>query len=551
MKRTQLYFLVFLPVLLAVTALIYPWPRAVLFSHQQNRGAAPSGENSASSTSAADDHRMIFLLQYIGNDYSLAVQSGAVISDFEYREMQDFAATVVRQYQSADKTVDSTAAKLQRLEQMIAQKAEPEVVRAASLGLIGAITRERNILPFPLAPPNLAAGKKFFESACASCHGLAGDGRGPAADTLNPKPRDFTDPSIINGLAPYQIYQAMTFGVEGTAMPSFDLALTTPQRWDIAFYLPTLRRDFHPATPDSATRFTLQDLATRSNLELAELLLANDGAENGASPNQMMGMVDYYRQNVPRLTADEYLTIAEKTFRQSVDAYRRGDFAAAHKLAVDGYLQGFEPIEAYLERSLKTGFENALARYRQNLNERRQAEPAFTLVLEKLDEARAALTGSALTRGFYLLQALTILLREGVEAALLIALMFAFAAAADQRWMKPYILGGAVGGLAAGGLTWLAAQYLINITSLGNEALEGITSLAAAAVLLTVCLWLIHNADIQRWKNLIRRQAEEALGGGGKWAIALTAFLAVYREAFETVLVYQALWLRPGSAHTG
>jgi high-affinity iron transporter len=86
---------------------------------------------------------------------------------------------------------------------------------------------------------------------------------------------------------------------------------------------------------------------------------------------------------------------------------------------------------------------------------------------------------------------------------------------------------------------------------LGNEALEGMTSLAAAAVLFTVCLWLIHNADVQRWKNLIRRHAQDALGSGGKWAVALTAFLAVYREAFETVLFYQALWLRAGSDHTG
>jgi high-affinity iron transporter len=71
--------------------------------------------------------------------------------------------------------------------------------------------------------------------------------------------------------------------------------------------------------------------------------------------------------------------------------------------------------------------------------------------------------------------------------------------------------------------------------------LEGATMLLAAAVLFWVSYWIISKAEAERWQRYIRGKAEHALAAGSGAALAAAAFLAVYREGFETVLFYQAL----------
>jgi high-affinity iron transporter len=77
-----------------------------------------------------------------------------------------------------------------------------------------------------------------------------------------------------------------------------------------------------------------------------------------------------------------------------------------------------------------------------------------------------------------------------------------------------------------------------------RELLEGILSLLAAGVLFYVSYWLISKSDVRRWTHYLRSRVEHSVGHPGeRWTIFGIAFLAVYREAFETVLFYQALLL--------
>jgi high-affinity iron transporter len=74
------------------------------------------------------------------------------------------------------------------------------------------------------------------------------------------------------------------------------------------------------------------------------------------------------------------------------------------------------------------------------------------------------------------------------------------------------------------------------------------TSLLAAAVLFSVSFWAIRQVDIRNWKEYIRQKAEHAMGTGSGLALASVAFLVVYREAVETILFYEALWMRSEGA---
>ena len=95
--------------------------------------------------------------------------------------------------------------------------------------------------------------------------------------------------------------------------------------------------------------------------------------------------------------------------------------------------------------------------------------------------------------------------------------------------------------LAAGVATWWVATHLIGISGASRELTEGFGSLLAAIVLLFVGIWMHGKAQADEWQRYIREKVDQALGRGSAWFLFLLAFIAVYREAFETILFFAAL----------
>src|SRR5205807_694533 len=81
-----------------------------------------------------------------------------------------------------------------------------------------------------------AQGGRLFAAQCATCHGAAADGNGPAARTLNPRPPALLAP----GLTPVMAFRKVSVGVTGTAMPAFGSQLSAADRWNIVAYLATM-----------------------------------------------------------------------------------------------------------------------------------------------------------------------------------------------------------------------------------------------------------------------------------------------------------------------
>jgi len=102
----------------------------------------------------------------------------------------------------------------------------------------------------------------------------------------------------------------------------------------------------------------------------------------------------------------------------------------------------------------------------------------------------------------------------------------------------------------------LATAVVLNvvvITAQGaaREVLEGVVMLAASGVLFYVSYWLISHLEAKRWMDFLKKQASHGLELGGQGTLALTAFLAVYREGAETSLMYQALLGSEGRTQAG
>lgn len=352
-------------------------------------GATPSPQQfSSPSFDAESGQRWIFTIQYIASDYNRAVQNGRVADSLEYSEMQRFARSLVTAYQDADGKKKGIANDLRQLERLIADKAELKQVRAVCSALTAALIKEMNLVIFPRVGPDLANGERLFSENCVSCHGALGKGDGPAADTLNPKPRDFTDPEHLQAYAPHQFFQAISFGVEGTAMPAFAESFTNEEQWDLAFYLMTLRRDFRPSQiAGSATNptLTLQQLATKNNKELAAILAQQKRSSRREPSLDITALVDYCRQNPPQPAMAEYLAITEKLLKQSLSAYVTGDSARANLSAYDAYWHGFEPIEHNLQHPLYTKFEQLFGDYNSCIETRGQLKKAEALMQMMLD----------------------------------------------------------------------------------------------------------------------------------------------------------------------
>jgi high-affinity iron transporter len=102
--------------------------------------------------------------------------------------------------------------------------------------------------------------------------------------------------------------------------------------------------------------------------------------------------------------------------------------------------------------------------------------------------------------------------------------------------------------VAASLLTWVLVELLFEVTPGGRELIEGATMLLAAAVLFYVSYWLLSKIEAAKWTAFVRGKMQSALSSGSGVALSAVAFLAVYREGFETILFYKALFSSAGAS---
>lgn len=141
---------------------------------------------------------------------------------------------------------------------------------------------------------------------------------------------------------------------------------------------------------------------------------------------------------------------------------------------------------------------------------------------------------------FLFISALSIILREGLEAMLIVVAIVAYLIQSGNQ-SRTNIVYSALGvGVFLSFVTAFAVYYFFReYAGQFRELLEGVTMLIAVALLLYVGFWLLSKAH--KWNEFIKHSAKEAISKGSSYALWWTVFLAVYREGAETVLFYQAL----------
>ncbi len=495
------------------------------------------------------------LLDYIAVDYREAVAGGKVINPSEYREMEEFSASVSGKLAALpdNPAKSGLVTRAKALEATIAAKSPPEAIAKQAKALAAALLAA---YPVPLAPtvaPDPQRGAQLYAENCASCHGAKGEGPSAAFARLDPPPIAFADRERARERSLVGLYQVIGQGLEGTAMQSF-AALPEHDRWALAFHAGGLA--YSDAAEgeriwreDPAVRALVPDLAALVALTPAELE-ARIGEDKAAA------VTAYLRSNPHALErgGNGTLDLARTRLRESLAAYSRGDRAEAGRLALSAYLDGFEPVEAVLatrDGGLMARVEQAMGGFRQAIS-RGESEAQLGQRLADtealLGEAEARLAPEAESAAATFLGALAILLREGLEALLVVIAMIAFLRRADRTDAIRYVHGGWVAALTAGAATWAVATYAISISGQSRELTEGIGSLLAAIILLSVGVWMHGKAQADEWRRYIADKMQGALSRGSAWFLFGLAFIVVYREVFETILFYAALWTADNGA---
>jgi high-affinity iron transporter len=118
----------------------------------------------------------------------------------------------------------------------------------------------------------------------------------------------------------------------------------------------------------------------------------------------------------------------------------------------------------------------------------------------------------------------------------------------ERRDVLVYVHAGWIGALLAGGVTWAVAAYMVDISGANRELTEGLSSVFAAAVLLAVGIWMHQKSLAGRWQIYLKEKLSAALTKKSAFFLFALAFISVYREVFETILFYIALWTRGNSS---
>ncbi|WP_248742358.1 MULTISPECIES: FTR1 family protein [unclassified Pseudomonas] len=484
----------------------------------------------------------LHLLDYISADYPPTVEAGKVIDDAEYREQLEFTRAL--QGLIAGMPAKPEKAGLEQgidalLAAITAKQDGADVARQArQLGAKLAVAYE--VSQAPIITPDPTRGAPLYTQHCSVCHGANGAGDGPAGVGMEPAPANLRDAKRLDHLSLYAIYNTLGQGVEGTDMPAFADQLDDRQRWDLATYIAQFSAD--PATAKSDKTYNIADLARQTPAEVQ----AAEGPAAAATFRAQRAQPPQVKRGPAQL-----LDYTAATLDKSLAAYRAGERDQAYDLSVAAYLEGFELVESSLDNvdaNVRKDTEKSLMAYRQSLQDGlsvEQAEQRLDAAKARLKESADLLGSDGLSWSLSYISGLLILLREGLEAILVLAAILAFLRNTGQQSAVRSVNVGWGLALLAGLGTWALAAYVIDVSGSQRELLEGATALFASVMVLWLGVWMHDRRHAAAWQDYIK---QSLVGGGGRFGFAVLAFFSVYRELFEVILFYETLWLQAGPA---
>ncbi|MEM3065281.1 MAG: FTR1 family protein [Candidatus Nitrosotenuis sp.] len=237
------------------------------------------------------------------------------------------------------------------------------------------------------------------------------------------------------------------------------------------------------------------------------------------------------------------------TLQTMLAQYKEGNHQAAFTSARTAYLDSYENVEIPL-RTIDPDFtlevEIQFAELRNLINQQadyEKVEEATIKIRRSLDESERLVTGTgqvaptiAFTSSF------AVIFREGLESVLILGAILTYLEASRNTKFKPYVYYGIVIAIGATAVTWYVASFLIQISGANRELIEAIAALSATAVLFYVSFWILNKIEHKKWMEFVKAKVWQASTTGGVAVFVMLSFFTVYREGFETILFYEAMF---------
>ncbi len=234
----------------------------------------------------------------------------------------------------------------------------------------------------------------------------------------------------------------------------------------------------------------------------------------------------------------------------AITLYKNGDAKKAMGDIQDIYFDEFEgsgmenkvgAIDVNLKTAIEATFGNLVALMKSGADEKTLQESASKMS----SQLAAALekTSSSSSPWSLFVWALTIILREGFEALIIVAAVVAYLVKTGNAKAMGKVVYSSVGVavILSFVMAWLMNVIFGEAAGQKRELMEGITMLVAVGLLFYVGFWLLSNAGAKKWNDYIKSHVSDSISSGSTTTLWWTVFLAVFREGAETVLFYQAL----------
>jgi high-affinity iron transporter len=234
---------------------------------------------------------------------------------------------------------------------------------------------------------------------------------------------------------------------------------------------------------------------------------------------------------------------------QVITVYNQNDTSDALATARSAYLDSYENIEIPL-RPIDPDFtlemEIKFAELRNLISSNAPSDQVVSKVYELktgLDESERFVSGIGVVAPVIAFSSsFSIIFREGLESALIIGAILTYLEASRNEKFKKHVYAGIVLAIGLTVVTWLIAEFLIEISGAQRELIEAIAGISAVAVLFWVSFWVLNKIETKKWIEFVKAKVWQATATGSFMVFILLAFFTVYREGFETVLFYQALF---------
>jgi len=506
----------------------------------------PAPQAGAGQDGAPVARRVAATAQLAAQEYRNGVVDGRVVARAEVDEAQLFLQEARRSAALLPQEAGKAAtADIDAMLRLVHATGLPDSLDGRVRSLSAGLTQQLGIVldELPALTPSLARGAEVYQASCAGCHGAVGRGDGQLGAGLEPPPANLADGPTLHDVSPLDYYHRISIGTVGTAMPAFEGRLPAEDRWAAALYASVLRL---PA-PRGEVPPSLRAFATTGRMSDDQVLAAlgvTDRSEASAL-GRLAAVRTFQADRTGAATAQVFDRVRAQ-LDSALALARTGDPAASGR-AFDAYMT-FEQVERGVRAKnpgLATELETAFASLRTRAAG--GATPAELDALRRQLEAgleNAERTLGDQTSPFNLfMQSFIIMLREGLEAILIVGALMTFLSKMGASHRKRDINIGVGAAIGASLLTAVALETIFVLSPAHREGLEGGTMVVATAVLFYVSYWLLSKMEVVKWNQFVKSKVQDALDSGSALALASAAFLAVYREGFETVLFYKALFV--------